>query len=78
MASDTNVEELRQMLSALQEWQRSPKASNQIRDAMLTTATTLGVKRFERKADGVAQDMQAQNLNQRNRAYATEYAAKSV
>ena len=42
MASDTHVEELLQMLSALEEWQRNP--SNQIRDAMLKAAMKLGVK----------------------------------
>ena len=56
---DTHVEELLEMLSALEEWQRNPKPSNKIRDAMLKAATKLGVKRFERKAADVGQDMQA-------------------
>ena len=51
------------MLSALEEWQRNPKPSHKIRDAMLKAATKLGVKRFERKAADVAQDMQAKILS---------------
>ena len=61
MASDTHVEELLQMLSALQEWQRNP--SHQIRDAMLKAATKLGVKRKDRKAPDVGQDMEAKILS---------------
>ena len=63
MASDTHVEELLQMLSALEEWQRNPKPSHKIRDAMLKAATKLGVKRFERKAADVGQEMQAKILS---------------
>ena len=67
MASDRHVEELLEMQSALQEWQRSPKASHQIRDAMLKAATKLGVKRNERKKDrnaiDVGQDMEAKILS---------------
>ena len=72
MACDTHAGELLSMLSALQEWQRCPKASNQVKSAMLKAATKLGVKRKEREADDVAQYMQEKNIKQRNRAYATE------
>ena len=58
MASNTHVEKLLQMLSALQEWRRNPHPSHQIRDAMLKAATKLGVKRKDRKAPDVGQDFE--------------------
>ena len=63
MASDTHVEELLQNLSALEEWQRKPQPSNRIGDAMLKAATKLGVKRKDRKASDVGQDMEAKILS---------------
>ena len=64
MASNTHVEELLEILSALEEWQR--QCSNQNRAAMLKAATKLGVKRFygqNRKAADVGQELQSQILS---------------
>ena len=57
MASNTHVEELLQILSAAEEWQRN--RGHQNRDAVLRAATNLAAKPKDRDPADVAQEMEA-------------------